>query len=191
MYSGPRRFAVRWETPGAPVIWRVPPWRRTGPNPGFVDPRLSGDYGAAVDGPSESILQDESCISPLGRRRTIRHLPSPARGPGRLLSCSCCTPTTSHPKLCTASAAQVTDPNGPLALLGCVGANTAGAGRNRFRRDWPALTSALLSVNQLSILGPNGDELLRFPDPQQKHAASKNPVNAPFKPDLSITSDGY
>jgi len=159
----------------APVIWRVPPGGGQA-QPWFVDPRLSGDYGAAVDG---------LAIDPSGRELyfatgpeaniRIYHLPlaDPDASQLRLVHTY-----NLSPELCTADAVQVTDPNGPLALLGCAGTNSAGAGGIVFGKSGRLYVS-LLSVSQLSILGPSGDELLRFPDTQQNMQLD-NPVNGPF-----------
>jgi outer membrane protein assembly factor BamB len=159
----------------APVIWRVPPGGGQA-QPWFVDPRLSGDYGAAVDG---------LAIDPSGRELYF------ASGPEAHISIyhlPLAQPDASHlqllhtydlsPELCTANAAHITDPNGPLALLGCAGTNSAGAGGIVFGKSGRLYVS-LLSVSQLSILSPSGDELLRFPDPQQNMQLD-NPVNGPF-----------
>ena len=166
----------------APVIWRVPPGGGQA-QPWFVDPRLSGDYGAAVDG---------LAIDPSGRELyfatgpeaniRIYHLPlaDPDASQLRLVHTY-----NLSPELCTADAVQVTDPNGPLALLGCAGTNSAGAGGIVFGKSGRLYVS-LLSVSQLSILGPSGDELLRFPDPQQNMQLD-NPVNGPF----NLALDGF
>jgi hypothetical protein len=166
----------------APVIWRVPPGGGQA-QPWFVDPRLSGDYGAAVDG---------LAIDPSGRELYF------ATGPEaniRIYRLPLADPDASQlrlvhtynlsPELCTADAANVTDPNGPLALLGCAGTNSAGAGGIVFGKSGRLYVS-LLSVSQLSILGPSGDELLRFPDPQQNMQLD-NPVNGPF----NLALDGF
>jgi len=166
----------------APVIWRVPPGGGQA-QPWFVDPRLSGDYGAAVDG---------LAIDPSGRELylasgpeahiSIYHLPlsNPDASQLQLFHTY-----TLSPELCTADAVNVTDPNGPLALLGCAGTNSAGAGGIVFGKSGRLYVS-LLSVSQLSILGPSGDELLRFPDPQQNMQLD-NPVNGPF----NLALDGF
>lgn len=161
----------------APVIWRVPAGGGQA-QPWFVDPRLSGlyGYGASVDG----LAIDRS-----GRELYF------ATGPEAHISIyrlPLAHPDASHlqlfhtynlsPELCTANAAHITDPNGPVALLGCVGANNAGAGGIVFGKSGRLYVS-LLSVSQLSIVDPSGDELLRFPDPQQ-NMQLENPVNGPF-----------
>src|SRR5205085_1192430 len=147
----------------APVIWRVPAGGGQA-QPWFVDPRLAGDYGAAVDG---------LAIDPSGRELYF------ATGPEanvRIYHLPLAHPDASHlelfhtyhlpPALCTDNATHVTDPNGPLALLGCAGANSAGAGGIVFGRSGRLYVS-LLSVSQLSILGSGGRELLRFPGQMQ------------------------
>jgi hypothetical protein len=166
----------------APVIWRVPAGGGQA-QPWFVDPRLAGDYGAAVDG---------LAIDPSGRELylasgpeahiSIYHLPlsNPDASQLQLFHTY-----TLSPELCTADAVNVTDPNGPLALLGCAGTNSAGAGGIVFGKSGRLYVS-LLSVSQLSILGPSGDELLRFPDPQQNMQLD-NPVNGPF----NLALDGF
>src|SRR5207302_10542485 len=78
-----------------------------------------------------------------------------------------------------------TGPNGPSALIGCMGGNTAGAGGIVFGKSGRLYVS-LISVSQLSILGPSGDELLRFPHPQQNMQLD-NPVDAP----LNLSLDNY
>ena len=88
--------------------------------------------------------------------------------------------------LCTDNAAHVAGPNGPAALLGCLGLNIAGAGGIVFGKSGRLYVS-LLPVAQLSILSPGGHELLRFPDPQQNMQLD-NPVNAPFN--LSLDGSG-
>jgi sugar lactone lactonase YvrE len=161
----------------APVIWRVPAGGGQA-QPWFVDPRLSGlyGYGASVDG----LAIDRS-----GRELYF------ATGPEadiRVYRLPLAHPDASHlqlfhtynlsPELCTANAAHITDPNGPVALLGCAGVNDAGAGGIVFGKSGRLYVS-LLSVSQLSILDPSGNELLRFPDPQQ-NMQLENPVNGPF-----------
>ena len=160
----------------APVIWRVPAGGGEA-QPWYVDPRLADvGYGAAVDG---------LAIDPSGQELYF------ATGPEsdiRIYHLPLAHPDAAHlqlfhtynlsPELCTANTAQVTNPNGPFALLGCVGGNSAGAGGIAFGKSGRLYVS-LLSVNQLSILGSGGEELLRFPDPQQ-NMQLENPVNAPF-----------
>ena len=168
----------------APVIWRVPAGGGQA-QPWFVDPRLEGvSYGANVDG---------LAIDPSGRELYF------ATGPESDISIyrlPLAQPQAAHlelvhayhlsPALCTDSAAHVTDPNGPLALLGCVGTNSAGAGGIVFGASGRLYVS-LLAVSQLSILSPGGDELLRFPDPQQNMKLA-NPVDAPFN--LALDDSG-
>jgi hypothetical protein len=168
----------------APVIWRVPAGGGQA-RPWFVDPRLSGlyGYGASVDG---------LAIDPSGRELYF------ATGPEadiRIYHLPIANPDAAHlqlfhtynlsPELCTADAAHITDPNGPVALLGCAGVNDAGAGGIVFGKSGRLYVS-LLSVSQLSILGPGGDELLRFPGPQQ-NMQLENPVNSPF----NLALDGF
>jgi hypothetical protein len=167
----------------APVIWRVPPGGGQA-RPWFVDPRLSGvGYGASVDG---------LAIDPSGTQLYF------ATGPEadvRIYHLPLAHPEASQlqlfhtynlsPELCTADAARITEPNGPLALLGCVGANTAGAAGIVFGKSGRLYVS-LLSVSQLSILDPSGSERLRFPEPQQNMQLD-NPVNSPF----NLALDAY
>lgn len=169
---------------GAPVIWRVPAGGGAA-QPWFVDPRLEGvSYGASVDGVA---------IDPSGRELYF------ATGPEANISIyrlPLAHPDAAHlqlfhtyrlpPALCTENATHVTDPNGPLALTGCLATNSAGAGGIVFGESGRLYVS-LLAVSQLSILSPRGDELLRFPDPQQNMQLA-NPVNAPFN--LALDDSG-
>jgi hypothetical protein len=160
----------------APVIWRVPPGGGQA-QAWFVDPRLAAvGYGGNVDGlaidPSGTQLYfatgPEAHIS-------VYHLPLANPDPSQLqLFHTYDLP----PELCTANLGQITEPNGPLALVGCAGGNSAGAGGIAFGQSGRLYVS-LLSVNQLSILGPGGEELLRFPDAEQ-NMQLENPVSAPF-----------
>ncbi len=160
----------------APVIWRIPAGGGKG-QPWFVDPRLSGQYGAAVDG----LALDRS-----GKQLYF------AAGPEQDVSIyrlPLAHPDASHlqlfhtytlaPAIC-ADTSHATDPYGEglLALVGCDGTNSAGAGGIVFGKSG-RLYVALLSVSQLSILGSSGEELLRFPDPHQNMQLA-NPVNSPF-----------
>jgi len=167
----------------APVIWRVP--RGGGKaQPWFVDPRLLGYTTTAVDG---------LAIDPSGRELYL------ATGPPadiRIYHLPLAHPDAAHlqlfhtyhlsPVLCPDNAAHVTGPNGPAALVGCLGLNIAGAGGIVFGKSGRLYVS-LLPVAQLSILGPSGNELLRFPDPQENKQFD-NPVNAPFN--LSLDNRG-
>jgi hypothetical protein len=168
----------------APVIWRVPPGGGDA-KAWFVDPRLSGYNTVAVDG---------IAIDPSGREMYI------ASGPPasiRIYRLPLAHPDAAHlqlfhtydpfpPMPCTDKAAAVTGPNGPAALLGCLGFNIAGAGGIVLGKSGRLYVS-LIAGNQLSILGPRGDELLRFPDAQQNMQLD-NPVNAPFN--LSLDGSG-
>ena len=167
----------------APVIWRVPPgggqakvW--------FADPRLAGWTTTAVDG---------IAIDPSGRNL---YLATGQAANIRIYRLPLAHPDAAHlqlfhtyhlaPVLCTENVANVTGPNGPAALLGCLGLNIAGAGGIVFGKSGRLYVS-LIPVAQLSILSPGGDELLRFPDPEQNMQLD-NPVNAPFN--LSLDGSG-
>jgi sugar lactone lactonase YvrE len=168
----------------APVIWRVPPgggqaeiW--------FADPRLSGYTTTTVDG---------IAIDPSGRELYL------ATGPPediRIYHLPLAHPDAAHlqlfhtyqplsPMTCTDQAANVTGPNGPPALVGCLGLNIAGAGGIVFGKSGRLYVS-LISVGQLSILSPDGYELLRFPD-SEENMQLDNPVNGPFN--LSLDDSG-
>jgi sugar lactone lactonase YvrE len=160
----------------APVIWRVPAGGGQA-EPWFVDPRLAGaSYGANVDG---------LAIDPSGQELYFATGPEPDI---RIYHLPLAHPDAEHlqlfhsytlpPELCTANAGGITNPNGPNALLGCLGGSSAGAGGIAFGQSGRLYVS-LLSVSQLSILSPAGEELLRFPDPQQ-NLQLENPVNQPF-----------
>ena len=176
---GPDGSLYVGDTSFAPVIWRVPPGGGQA-QPWFVDPRLS--YG--VDGVA---------VDPSGRKLYFATGPEPDI---RIYRLPLAHPDAAHlqlfhtynlsPNLCTHNVAQVTDANGPLALVGCVAINSAGAGGIAFGKSGRLYVS-LLSVSQLSILGPGGDELLRFPDPQQNMQLD-NPVNSPYN--LSLDDSG-
>jgi hypothetical protein len=167
----------------APVIWRVPAGGGQA-KPWFVDPRLEGiSYGANVDG---------LAIDPSGRELYFATGPEPNI---RIYRLPLAEPDAAHlqlfhtyhlsPVLCTDKVAHVSDPNGPFALSGCVLGNSAGAGGIVFGKSGRLYVS-LLAVSQLSILSPGGDELVRFPDPQQNMQLD-NPVDAPFNLALDDT----
>jgi sugar lactone lactonase YvrE len=169
----------------APVIWRVPAGGGQA-QPWFVDPRLSGlyGYGASVDGLAIDRSGRELYFA-TGPEADIRVYRLPLAHPDASRLQLFHTYNLS-PELCTANAAHITDPNGPVALLGCAGVNDAGAGGIVFGKSGRLYVS-LLSVSQLSILDPSGNELLRFPDPQQ-NMQLENPVNGPFN--LALDSFG-
>jgi hypothetical protein len=167
----------------APVIWRVPPGGGQA-QPWFADPRLSGWTTTAVDG---------IAIDPSGREMYM------ATGQGaniRIYRLPFAHPDASHlrlfhtyhlaPASCPDKIAGVTSPNGPPALLGCLANNVAGATGIVFGQSG-RLYVCLFAQSQISILGRSGDELLRFPDPDQNMQLD-NPVNAPFN--LSLDQFG-
>ena len=167
----------------APAIWRVPagggqaiPW--------LVDPRLAGDYGAAVDGLAID-PSGHSLYFATGQEAHVRiyHLPLANPDPSHMRPFHT---YTLAPALCTDNAGRVTDPNGPLALAGCLGGPIGGAGGIVFGKSGRLYVS-LLAASQLSVLSPNGHELVRFPEPGQ-NMQSANPVNAPFN--LALDDSG-
>jgi hypothetical protein len=159
----------------APVIWRVPAGGGQA-QPWFVDPRLAGDYGAAVDG---------LAIDPSGQEL---YFASGQEAHVSIYRLPLAHPDASHlqlfhtyslpPSLCSDNAAHISEPNGPLAFLGCAAGNSTGAGGIVFGKSGRLYVS-LLAVSQLSILGSGGSELRRFPDPAQNKQLA-NPVDAPF-----------
>ena len=167
----------------APVIWRVPPGGGQA-QPWFVDPRLAGWTTTAVDG---------IALDPSGRNL---YLATGTESNVRIYRLPLAHPDAAHlqlfhsyhltPNPCPDFVAHVSDPNGPTALAGCLGGNIAGAGGIVFGKSGRLYVS-LISVSQLSILGPGGDELLRFPDAQQNMQLD-NPVDAPFN--LSLDGSG-
>jgi len=149
-------------------------WRRTGPpKTWFVDPRSPETRPDAGDG-----LAIESsgtrAVSPLGGGGHP-HLQFPLAD--RTLSdCGCCTPTTS-PELCTA---RVPPKSPPLTARWRYSAAWC-----QYRERAESLSARLAGSTSAAIREPavhprpqNGDELLRFPDHQQKR--SRKSRQAPF-----------
>ena len=168
----------------APVIWRVPPGGGQA-EPWFVDPRLAGWTTTTVDGVA---------IDPSGREL---YFASGTESNVRIYRLPLAHPDAAHlklfhtyhltPNLCDDAVAHVgDDQNGPTALVGCLGGNIAGAAGIVFGKSGRLYVS-LLSVSQLSILGPSGKELLRFPG-REENMRLDNPVNAPFN--LSLDDSG-
>jgi sugar lactone lactonase YvrE len=164
------------EAAGPPIIWRVPPGGGQA-QPWFVDPRLSGTYGASVDGlaidPSGQNLY--FAANTQEQQIAVYRLPLDHPDAGHLQEfhrysdfvVPQCSP----------------DPN--VQLLACAVGPALGAGGIAFGTSGK-LYVALLSKNQLSILQPNGTEELRFPSPDQ-NAQRDIPINTPF----AVAFDGH
>ena len=153
----------------APVIWRVPPGGGEG-EPWFVDPRLTGTYGANVAGLTLDPTGEYLYIAAGTQEGQIAIYRLPIAHPDALHLEVFHRYTDFVFMPCSA------DPD--LALVACATMPAFGAGGIAFGASG-MLYVALFSKNQLSILDPDGSEALRFPSPED-NAAREIPVNGPF-----------
>jgi len=161
-----------------PVIWRVPPGGGQAA-PWFTDPRIfGGGYGSNVDGIAIE-PGGRSMLFAAGSRGRITVYRLPLAHPDAAHLSVFHTYTDVEPVPCAVDPSGAGDPNTALILANCYGTQaSAGAGGLAIGKSGRVYV-ALLMLNQLSILGPTGNEIVRFPD-SEANMDLPVPVNGPL-----------
>jgi DNA-binding beta-propeller fold protein YncE len=163
------------EAAGPPVIWRVPPGGGEA-QAWFVDPQLSGTYGASVLG----VAVDPS-------RREL-YFAAGNQEPGIVIyRLPFAHPDAAHLRVFHRYSDVVITPCQPEPNFNppnCAISQLLSAGGIAFGKSGK-LYVALFAKNQISILAPDGTEEARFPSPEE-NAQREVPLNGP----LGLAFDG-